>query len=194
MPNHVINRLTFDCPEDRLKQILSEICYDNNSDEDQKGIGTIDFNKITQMPESLNIECGSNTDYGINLYLTSINPSVDYFGTEKLNKKQLNGILERLHKLNRYGSYETHLSPDKIKVMTKYNSADKLVQLGKAAVENLLNYGALTWYDWRNRADTWNTKWNSYDSEYDGGNEVIFKTAWDAPYPIIESSRKCTMT
>ena len=69
MPNHVINRLTFDCPEDRFKQILSEICYDNNSDEDQKGIGTIDFNKITPMPESLNIECGSNTDDGINLYL-----------------------------------------------------------------------------------------------------------------------------
>ena len=32
MPNHVINRLTFGCLEDRLKQILSEICYDNNSD------------------------------------------------------------------------------------------------------------------------------------------------------------------
>ena len=163
MPNHVINRLTFDCPEDRLKQILSEIWYDKNSDSDQKGIGTIDFNKITPMPESLNIECGSNTDDGINLYLTSINPSVDYFGTEKLDKKQLNGILKWLHKLNRYGSYETHLSPDKIKVMTKYRSADELLQLGKTAVENLLNYGSLTWYDWRNRSDTWNTKWNSYD-------------------------------
>ena len=63
MPNHVINRLTFDCPEERLKKILSEICYDKDSDEDQKGVGTIDFNKITSMPESLNIECGSNTDF-----------------------------------------------------------------------------------------------------------------------------------
>lgn len=149
--NSVINRLTFDCPEDRFKQILSEICYDNNSDSDQKGIGTIDFNKITPMPESLNIECGSNTDDGINLYLTSINPSVDYFGSEKLDRKQLNGIVEKLHKLNRYSSYETHLSPDKTKVMSKHRSADELVQLGKTAVENLLNYGALTWYDWRNR-------------------------------------------
>ena len=186
MPNHVINRLTFDCPEDRLKQILSEICYDNNSDEDQKGIGTIDFNKITPMPESLNIECGSNTDDGINLYLTSINPSVDYFGTEKLDRKQLNGIVEKLHKLNRYGSYETHLSPDKIKSMTKCHSAEELLQLGKTAVENLLNHGALTWYDWRNRSDTWNTKWNSYDSEYDGDNKIEFHTAWDAPHPIIK--------
>ena len=42
-----------------------------------KGIGTIDFNKITPMPENLNIECGSNTDDGINLYLTS------YYGPQK---------------------------------------------------------------------------------------------------------------
>ena len=130
MPNHVINRLTFNCPEDRLKQIISEICYDKESDSDKEGIGTIDFNKITPMPESLNIECGSNTDDGISLYLTSINPSVEYFGTEKLDKKQLNGIVEKLHKLNRYSSYETHLSPDKIKAMTKYRSADELIQLG----------------------------------------------------------------
>ena len=190
MPNHVINRLTFDCPEDKLKQILSEICYDKNLDSDQKGIGTIDFNKITPMSESLNIECGSNTDDGINLYLTSINPMVDYFGIEKLDRKQLNRIVEKLHKLNRNGSYETRLSQDKIKVMTKYRSADELIQLGKASVENLINYGALAWYDWRNRSDTWNTKWNSYDSEYDGGNEVIFKTAWDAPHPIIEKLSK----
>ena len=30
MPNHVINRLTFDCPEDRLRQILSEIWVPKN--------------------------------------------------------------------------------------------------------------------------------------------------------------------
>ena len=32
MPNHVINRLTFDCPEKRLKQILAEICYDDSAE------------------------------------------------------------------------------------------------------------------------------------------------------------------
>ena len=74
--------------------------------------------------------------------------------------------------------------------MTKYRSADELIQLGKTAVDNLLSYGSLTWYDWRNRSDTWNTKWNSYESEYDGGNEVRFHTAWDAPHPIIEKLSK----
>ena len=53
MPNHVINRLEFDCPEERLKEILSAICYDDSSEAEQTGIGTIDFNKITPMPPSL---------------------------------------------------------------------------------------------------------------------------------------------
>ena len=76
MPNHVINRLEFDCPKERLKEILSAICYDDSSEAEQTGIGTIDFNKITPMPPSLDIESGSSTDRGINLYLTSVNPSV----------------------------------------------------------------------------------------------------------------------
>lgn len=44
MPNHVINRLEFDCPKERLKEILSAICYDDSSEAEQTGIGTIDFN------------------------------------------------------------------------------------------------------------------------------------------------------
>ena len=65
MPNHVINRLSFDCSEERLKQILSEICYDDSAEVETTGIGTIDFNKITPMPPSLDIEDGSNTNHGI---------------------------------------------------------------------------------------------------------------------------------
>jgi hypothetical protein len=76
MPNHVINRLEFECSEERLKEILSSICYDDNSEAEVTGIGTIDFNKITPMPPSLDIESGSSTDRGINLYLTSVNLSV----------------------------------------------------------------------------------------------------------------------
>ena len=52
MPNHVINRLEFECSEERLKELLSAICYDNNAETETVGIGTIDFNKIIPMPES----------------------------------------------------------------------------------------------------------------------------------------------
>ena len=63
-PIMVINRLEFDCPKERLKEILAAICYDDSSEAEKTGIGTIDFNKITPMPPSLDIESGSSTDRG----------------------------------------------------------------------------------------------------------------------------------
>ena len=35
---------------------------------DDYGIGTVDFNKIISKPESLNIEAGSKTDTGLKAY------------------------------------------------------------------------------------------------------------------------------
>lgn len=187
MPNHVINRLSFDCSEEDLKEILTAICYDDSSEVEVTGIGTIDFNKITPMPPSLDIEEGSNTNYGINLYLTAINPNVKYFGTEKMEPKAFEAIAERLRGHRHFLPHKTMLSSGEIAECTRYRSADELIQLGKTAVENLMNYGATTWYDWRTRSDTWNTKWNSYSPvDYDGGNEICFQTAWTAPHPIVE--------
>lgn len=187
MPNHVINRLEFNCPEKRLKEILAAICYDDSSEAERTGIGTIDFNKITPMPPSLDIESGSSTDRGINLYLTSVNPSVRYYGKEKMDPVAFTSLVERLNGSRSFLRHNAALTPDEIQKATLYHSEDELLQLGKTAVENLMQYGATTWYDWRTRSDTWNTKWNSYNAyDYDGGNEICFQTAWSAPHPIIE--------
>ena len=187
MPNHVINRLEFDCPEERLKEILLAICYDDSSEAEKTGNGTIDFNKITPMPPSLDIESGSSTDRGINLYLTSVNPSVRYYGKEKMDPVAFTALTQRLNGSRSFLRHNAALTPDEIQKATLYHSEDELLQLGKTAVENLMQYGATTWYDWRTRGDTWNTKWNSYNAyDYDGGNEICFQTAWSAPHPIIE--------
>lgn len=186
MPNHIINRLTFDCPDERLKQILSEICYDDSAEVETTGIGTIDFNKITPMPPSLDIESGISTDRGINLYLTSVNPSVRYYGKDKMDPVAFTSLEERLNGSRSFLRHNATLTPDEIRNATQYHSEDELIRLGKTAVENLMQYGATTWYDWRTRGDTWNTKWNSYSPSYDGGNEICFQTAWSAPHPIVE--------
>ena len=56
MPNHVENRLTFECSPEELHKILEDIQYDpDRSNEEYTGIGTFDFNKIVPMPESLNM-------------------------------------------------------------------------------------------------------------------------------------------
>lgn len=193
MPNHVINRLEFECPEERLKEILSAICYDDSSEAEQTGIGTIDFNKITPMPPSLDIESGSSTDRGINLYLTSVNPSVRYYGKEKMDPVAFTSLVERLNGSRSFLRHNAALTPEEIQNATLYHSEGELLQLGKTAVENLMQYGATTWYDWRTRGDTWNTKWNSYNAyDYNGGNEICFQTAWSAPHPIIEKLSSMT--
>ena len=120
-----------------LKEILSAICYDDSSEAEQTGIGTIDFNKITPMPPSLDIESGSSTDRGINLYLTSVNPSVRYYGKEKMDPVVFSSFLR----------HNAALTPEEIQNATLYHSEDELLQLGKTAVENLMQYGATTWYD-----------------------------------------------
>ena len=188
MPNHVINRLEFDCSKERLDEILAAICYDESSDEAEiTGPGTIDFNKITPMPSSLNIESGSRTIDGISLYLTSLNPDVHHFGEEKMGLEEFHAMLTKVGKNYGFMSYNPSMSKEEIAKCTQYTSAEELLEMGKTAVNNKLQYGATTWYDWRTRPDTWNTKWNSYyPSDYHGGNEITFQTAWDAPHPIIQ--------
>ena len=115
MPNHVINRLEFDCTEERLKEILSSICYDDNAEAEAVGIGTVDFNKIIPMPQSLEIECGSRTDRGIDLYLTSINPFVTYFGNEKMDNNTFLALNERLNAQRFFIRHNEYLTLEELK-------------------------------------------------------------------------------
>ena len=187
MPNHVMNRLEFDCSKEQMDEILAAICYDEGSDEAEvTGPGTIDFNKITPMPPSLNIESGSRTIDGISLYLTSRNPDVHHFGEKKMELEEFHALLVMVGKTYGFISFNPSMSQEEIANRTKYTSADELLELGKAAVDNKRLYGATTWYEWRTRPDTWNAKWNSYYPEdYNGGNEIAFQTAWSPPHPII---------
>ena len=62
MPNHVENHIEFSGDTRQIKAMLESI------KNDEYGIGTIDFNKIIPMPESLHIEAGSRTDQGLKAY------------------------------------------------------------------------------------------------------------------------------
>ena len=188
MPNHVINHLEFRCSEERLKEILTAICYEEtNPDAEMTGPGTIDFNRITPMPESLNIESGSRTIDGVSLYLTSLNPDVHHFGEDKLEPEAFRALLAQVGKRYGFVEYNPAMSREEIEKRAQYTDAETLLELGKTAVENQRQYGAISWYEWRTRPDTWNTKWNSYyPYEYQGGDTITFQTAWSAPHPIAE--------
>ena len=69
MPNWVQNNIKFSGDTAEIKKMLEAIKNDEIS------FGSIDFNKIIPMPESLNIECCSITNKGIEMvknYLESM--------------------------------------------------------------------------------------------------------------------------
>lgn len=69
MPNWVQNNVSFSGDKAEIKEMLEKI------KNDETGYGSIDFKKIIPIPESLNIECGSQTDKGMEMvkkYLESM--------------------------------------------------------------------------------------------------------------------------
>ena len=77
----------------RLLEILSAIQYDDNGKNSQFGIGTIDFNKIVPIPEPLIVDDEVCPFHALCLYLTSINPDVDYFDGTKLSQEEFQAML-----------------------------------------------------------------------------------------------------
>ena len=184
MPNHVMNRITLDCSEERAKEIMEAVQYDpDHSNEEVTGFGTLDFNKLIPMPPALMIEAGSSTEEGIEIYLTAVNPNTPDYGFPKMPEDKFKKLVSDLNAERRFTMYKPSLSDEEIKKYTAYSSFGKLADTGKQAISNLLQYGATTWYDWCIK--NWGTKWNSYDAWKGDDHGFRFSTAWSAPHPVL---------
>lgn len=62
MPNHVINQISLSGDPEKIRSMLEAI------KSNELGVGSVDFNRIIPMPESLDIEAGSRTDRGLKAY------------------------------------------------------------------------------------------------------------------------------
>ena len=164
MPNHVTNIIEINGDSAQIKEMLEHIKNDTF------GIGTVDFNKIIPMPESLNIEAGSRTDRGLKAYREFIS---EYLFNNHIAQADLLNIPQESEREYR----RSH---------TDISSEDW--DLGKTAFRNQQLYGATTWYDWS--IQKWGTKWNAYDydkdTDYSDAENLRFQTAWAAPHPVIE--------
>lgn len=165
MPNHVENHIEFNGDKQQIDAMLNKI------KSDEYGIGTIDFNKIIAMPETLNIEAGSRTDHGLKAYREFI----EVYTAGRSNKEALKA-LENIptESENAFLCQRTDIKRDEW-------------ELGKTAWQNIQKYGAPTWYEWS--ITNWGTKWNAYGYEdgtdYSACDELTFQTAWSAPHPIL---------
>ena len=73
MPNYIKNILKINAPPERVQELLSQIKSDTDPEQ------LLDFNKIIPMADSLKITAGSEEEL-CSLYMTYINPEVDYYG------------------------------------------------------------------------------------------------------------------
>ena len=183
MPNHVTSVITLSGDESRIKAMLEAI------KNDEVGIGSVDFNKILPMPESLHMTSGSIEDSAIAVYISAINPiNEEYEGIQKMDVAEFREMLKKLPILSQKidilmpENEAINLAENKYRESVRY-----LVDEGAKYISNLVKYGASTWYDWA--VGNWGTKWNAYG--YDNGVEMEdgklkFLTAWAAPHPIMQ--------
>lgn len=135
MPNHVKNIITLKGSEKQIREMLETIKNDDY------GLGTVDFNKVIPMPESLNIESGSKSNAGIKAVKEYLNSMLD-------EHKDKTGTYDDF--FNDLRSHRNDISDEKEK---------EIWDIGVTAVENLHKYDAPTWYEWC--INNWGTKWNS---------------------------------
>lgn len=158
MPNWVATEVTFKGNDEDIKKVLEKV-----SSEDSQ----FDFNKLIPMPESLNIESGSQSALAYAYYyvrkFNALPPSSHF--------KDMDTVICRVEK--------------DITV-----SSQEVLKSGKQLYENKKKYGATTWYDWC--CSNWGTKWNAYNvGIYD--NTLSFATAWSFAEPVMRRlSELCT--
>ena len=191
MPNWVINKVKF---SSRGKEIIDKITSTNNDEE------YVDFNKIIPMPKILNITSGGNDRDAMQYALLKMDTLQLKQTIEKLKETSTSfygNYFEKIYSCKKYTleelekvakEFEEKLNSDK---QDRFNEVDykelgvnNLEDLGNAYINNILQYGADSWYDWC--CENWGTKWNANNTYVVDDNEVEFDTAWSCPVNIFK--------
>lgn len=195
MPNWVINKVKF---KSRGREIIDKITSTNNDEE------YVDFNKIIPMPKTLNITSGGNDRNAMQYALLKIDTSQLKQTIEKLKGTSTSfygNYFEKIYSCKKYTleelekvakEFEEKLNSGK---QDRFNEVDykelgvkNLEDLGNVYINNILQYGADSWYDWC--CENWGTKWNASDTYIIDDNEIEFSTAWSCPVNILKELSK----
>ena len=195
MPNWVINKVRF---SSRGKEIIDKITSTNNDEE------YVDFNKIIPMPKTLNITSGGNDRDAMQYALLKMDALQLKQTIEKLKETSTSfygNYFEKIYSCKKYTleelekvakEFEEKLNSGK---QDRFNEVDykelgvnNLEDLGNVYINNILQYGADSWYDWC--CENWGTKWNSSDTYIIDDTEIEFSTAWSCPVNIFKELSK----
>ena len=195
MPNWVINKVKF---SSKGKEIIDKITSTNNDEE------YVDFNKIIPMPKTLNITSGGNDRDAMQYALLKMDTLQLKQTIEKLKETSTGfygNYFEKIYSCKKYTleelekvakEFEEKLNSGK---QDRFNEVDykelgvnNLEDLGNVYINNILRYGADSWYDWC--CEKWGTKWNASDTYIIDDNEIEFSTAWSCPVNILKELSK----
>lgn len=162
MPNWVENRVIIPKTKKSTKVLCTYQCDDDD-------FGSLDFDIMIPMPDSLNIEASENTDAAFELY-----------------KKFVKNVLFAK-------AFDLSISDKEKQYLKKHPDIKKeFFELGKTAFFNMAKYGASTWCKWC--IDNWGVKWNAQDFAINESSAdestpcyiLWFNTANAEPEPIIK--------
>lgn len=180
MPNYVYNRVTVIAKDEAMmtgNELILAHCFKNGKEI------SFDFNSILPMPKELDIIAGSITEDCVKLFLNSIK------NDESLMDKYMPAYFKSQTKHLRLSSKSVFIPDDdaaaKIEYIVKNHSkdgsepkfatAEDVLNYGRRALDNVLEFGAIDWYDWS--VEHWGTKWNACDTLIEG-DVLFFSTAW----------------
>lgn len=204
MPNWVTNKVKF---SGRGKEILDKVItqLDRNNETNGWEEELFDFEKIVPMPKELHLISGGTQDSAI-MYAISLktdeekqeiydklkNKDTGLWGsyydkfTRHYDKQEISRLKElakqfkKDRKNNKQDAFE-YIDYDGLGIKT-------LEDLGNRYINNVLEYGYDTWYDWS--CANWGTKWNSSSTYVVSDNEVEFDTAWSCPFEVLKALSK----
>ena len=195
MPNWVINKVKF---SSRGKEIIDKITSTNNDEE------YVDFNKIIPMPKTLNITSGGNDRDAMQYALLKMDALQLKQTIEKLKETSTSfygNYFEKIYSCKKYTLEELEKVAKEFKEklnsgkQDRFNEVDykelgvnNLEDLGNVYINNILQYGADSWYDWC--CENWGTKWNASDTYIIDDTEIEFSTAWSCPVNIFKELSK----
>ena len=195
MPNWVKNKVRF---ED--KRVIKE-CYSEVNGEE-----LFDFNKIIPMPKTMHLTSGGNETISIMYALKQMSEEKKEEVIKKL--KETSGDMFYGNYYDKLFRYEHNYTDEEFKKADKelkdtikgkkqdlFDNVDykglgikDLKDLGDTYINNILEYGYDTWYDWSN--ENWGTKWGACHTYYVDENNIEFDCAWSCPYNVFKEISK----
>lgn len=191
MPNWVKNKVRFDD-----KRVIRE-CYTEENGEEN-----FDFNKIIPMPKSMHLTSGGRENISIAYAISKMSDMKKKEIADKLKEKKVNFYGDYYTKLfknvNKYTDEDFKKEDKELRAVIKGDKKEifedidykglgikNLEDLGNAYINNIIEYGFDTWYEWS--CENWGTKWGACHTYYVDENNIEFDCAWSMPFNIFKA-------